>query len=231
VQGSYSIPIPPEPNWQPSTDPGVRLAPPQTAIAESPRPPSQGNDSARLSPPSTPEPPIASVPSPPAREPMGGTPALPVDIPQFALARPRVAAGQQPFPDGVAWLHANGYRTVLHVHKPGEDTAAARRQFEKYGLKYISLSVSPQLLVKDAVDQFNKMVSDENNLPLFVYDRDGSLAGGLWYLYFRMAQGATEERARSEAARLGFKEDRDDEHRTMWLAIQNFLKTPMPPAE
>jgi protein tyrosine phosphatase (PTP) superfamily phosphohydrolase (DUF442 family) len=156
------------------------------------------------------------------------TPPLPVDIPQFAMAKPRVAGGQQPFPDGVAWLKSHGYRTVLHVRLPGEDDAAARRQFEKHGLRYLSLEVSPARLTKEVVDRFNRLVADESNLPLFVYDKDSSLAGGLWYLHFRLAEGAPDEKARAEAARLGFKQDQDDEHRTMWIAIQNFLKDQNP---
>jgi protein tyrosine phosphatase (PTP) superfamily phosphohydrolase (DUF442 family) len=151
-----------------------------------------------------------------------------VDIPHFAMARPRVASGQQPFPDGVAWLQAHGYRTVLHVRAPGEDEAAARRQFEKHGLRYLSLELSPRTLNKEVVDQFNRTVSDEANLPLFVYDRDGSLAGGLWYLNYRSAAKLEDQRARTEAARLGFELDRNDSHRDMWLAIQAFLAAQRP---
>jgi protein tyrosine phosphatase (PTP) superfamily phosphohydrolase (DUF442 family) len=150
------------------------------------------------------------------------SPPLPVDIPQFAMARPRVASGQQPFPDGVTWLRQHGYTTVLHVRAPGEDNAAARRQFEGRGLRYLSLEVSPKTLSKEIVERFNRIVTDEGNLPLFVYDRDGSLTGALWYLHFRLVDRLPDEKARTEAARLGFKPD--TEHLTMWLAVQNLLK-------
>jgi protein tyrosine phosphatase (PTP) superfamily phosphohydrolase (DUF442 family) len=146
-----------------------------------------------------------------------------VDIPQFAMARPRVASGLQPFPDGIGWLAAHGYRAVLYVRAGGEDDAAARRQFEKHGLRYLSLEVSPRTLTREVVDRFIRAVADEANLPLFVYDRDGSLAGGLWYLYFRLAEKLDDAQARTEAARLGFSQDRNDSHRDMWLAIQAFL--------
>ncbi len=235
VQGSYSIPIPPEPAWKPSTDPGVRLSPPEAIAKELPREPVPVTPpmpaaTPTPTPPSneraqSPEPPRAAPPVMP-KEPEG-TPPLPVDIPQFALAKPRVAAGQQPFPDGVAWLQANGYRTVLYIRRPGEDETAARRQFEKRNLRYLSIEVAPMSLTKEIVDQFNRTVADEPNLPLFVYDRDGSLAGGLWYLHFRLVENATDEKARTEAARLGFKEDRDNEHRTMWIAVQNFIQMNM----
>ena len=53
----------------------------------------------------------------------------PVDVPGYTVVRARVASGQQPFPDGIAWLQTKGYRTVLHLRAPGEDGTAARRQF------------------------------------------------------------------------------------------------------
>jgi protein tyrosine phosphatase (PTP) superfamily phosphohydrolase (DUF442 family) len=144
------------------------------------------------------------------------------------MAAPRVASGQQPYPDGVAWLSAHNYRTVLHVRAPGEDEAAARRLFEKYGLRYLSLEVSPRTLTRETVERFIQTVSDNANLPLFVYDRDGSLAGGLWYLYYRLHDRQGDEKARTEASRLGFRQEAEGSHREMWLAVQNYLSTHKP---
>jgi hypothetical protein len=150
-------------------------------------------------------------------------PSLPVGIPQFALAKDRVAAGLRPMlDDGLDWLQANGYRTVLHVLRPGEDDSADRRQVEKRGMTYLRLEVSPQTLSRPLVDRFNVLVGDTARYPLFVYDRDGSLAGGLWYLHFRTAEQASDETARIRASRLGLRED-DPNQRDMWLAIQRLL--------
>jgi protein tyrosine phosphatase (PTP) superfamily phosphohydrolase (DUF442 family) len=151
-----------------------------------------------------------------------------VDIPHFAIALPRVASGQQPFPDGVSWLQSHGYRAVLHIRAPGEDNSAARRQFEKFGLRYLSLEVSPRTLTREIAAQFGRLVTNESNLPLFVYDKDGGSAGGLWYLYFRLNDKVDDLRARAEAQRLGFNQDRNDSHRDMWLAIQALLATQKP---
>jgi protein tyrosine phosphatase (PTP) superfamily phosphohydrolase (DUF442 family) len=151
------------------------------------------------------------------------TPPLPVGIPQFALARDRVASGLKPFLDGLEWLRTNGYRTVLHLRQPGDEEAADRRLIEKHGLKYLSLEVSPQTLSQEMVEAFNRTVGDPANVPLFVYDKDGLLAGALWYLHFRTVDRATDDEARSKAARLGLKEDGDAARRTMWLAIQKVL--------
>lgn len=172
---------------------------------------------ARPTPPQTQEPPAA-------RDERAASPALPVDIPQFVPIKTNIANGQEPFAGGIAWLKARGYRTVLHVRSPGEDDSAVRKQFEQSGFRYQSLEVSPQTLSRTLVDQFNRLVADANNLPLFVYDKDGSLAGALWYLHFRLVDRATEEKAREDAERLGFKQERSDAHLKMWLAVQNLLK-------
>jgi protein tyrosine phosphatase (PTP) superfamily phosphohydrolase (DUF442 family) len=170
-------------------------------------------------PPATPAP---AAPATPEQRPAPG--AAPIDIPQFAIARADVANGLQPFPDGVAWLQAHGYRAVLQIRAPGSDDSAARRLFEKYGLRYFSLEIEPRTLSKQTVDSFNKFVTDSANLPLFVYDKDGSLAGGLWYLHYRIVEGWSDEKARAETTRLGFRQDQDDNHRTMWIAVQKLLE-------
>lgn len=150
---------------------------------------------------------------------------LPVDIPQFAIARKEVASGQKPFPEGIDWLRSKGYRTVLFIRPPGEDDSAARRLFSAKGFRYLSLEVSPLTLNRDMLDEFNRIVTDAANLPLFVFDRDSSLLGGLWYLHFRIHEGYDSDRAAIEAGRLGLNIDADGgPHKDMWLAIQTFLK-------
>lgn len=211
--GSYT-PAPPAPVPAPAAptpapqEPTARLAPPESTNAL---------------PAQTAEPPVASIPSR-AAETRDAAASLPADIPQFAMARTKVASGHQPFPDGVAWLQAHGYRTVLFIRAPGSDEVAAQRQFEKHGLRYLSLEVDPRALTKETVDRFNKLVTDDANLPLFVYDKDSSLAGGLWYLHYRLVEGWSDDKARIEADRLGFRQDRDDNHRTMWIAVQKLLE-------
>jgi protein tyrosine phosphatase (PTP) superfamily phosphohydrolase (DUF442 family) len=175
----------------------------------------------------TPEPPTASIPPRPAprtEEERDSPP--PIDLPAYAQAIPGVASGLRPFPDGFDWLKGRGYKTVLHLRQPGEDNTAAQRQVESKGLRYTSLVVSPARLTRDLSDEFNRAVSEPANQPLYVYDKDGTLAGALWYLYFRRQEKVSPEKALAEATRLGLKKDEDGEARTMWLAIQKLLEKP-----
>jgi hypothetical protein len=193
-------------------------------------PPGPRRDSARVPLDSTKEPPVASVPEKPAPkvDESRDTPA-PIDIPGYALARPNVATGLRPFPDGIDWLRARGYKVVLHLRAPGEDNTAAQRQFDKKGLRYESLELSPARLSKELYEKFVSLVNDTNNHPLFVYDKDGSVTGGLWYLYFRVHLKQSDEKARAEAERVGLRFSDDDvENKTMWLAVQTLLKKLLP---
>ncbi len=206
--------------------PTVRLAPPEP-VAQNSSPADPPREAAKATPPQTVEPPPASIPNgsaPLVKNEPPPTPKLPVDIPQFAVVKPHVATGQQPFPDGVTWLQNEGYRTVLHLRSPGETDTAAQRVFEKRSLRYVSLEVGPRNLSKEVIDQFNKVVAGESNQPLFVFDRDSSLAGAMWYLHFRTAGGLSDEQAQAETVRLGFRKDQDDNTRTMWIAAQNYLR-------
>lgn len=130
----------------------------------------------------------------------------------------------QPFPDGIDWLKKKGYKTVLHLRQPGENNSAARRMYEMKGFRYVSLEASPARIDRVLVDTFIRLVEDTKDQPLFIYDKDGSLTGGLWYLYYRLHAKATPEKALEEATRLGLKKDDDVEHRTMWIAVQKLLE-------
>ena len=225
---SYEPPLaPPEaPAWQPSAG-GVRLSAPQPGPGEPPRQAGgpQGPDAGRSPLPRAPvtEEPPPAWPRPGVTEGQRPSPQLPVGIPQFATVRDGVATGLKPLADGLEWMKENSYRTVLYLRPPGEKDAAERRRVEERGLRYLSLEVSPQALSRVVVDEFNRLAGDPARRPLFVYDKDGVLAGPLWYLYFRTAERLSDEEARTKAARLGLKDDQNGERRLMWLAIQKYL--------
>ncbi len=204
--------LPEQPTWRSPLDGGARLGSPDGSSSQAAR------DSARLLTPD-----FNPLPPGPPKEDRAPTPLLPAGIPQFALAKDRVASGLRPSMDGIEWLRENGYRTVLHLRQPGEDDAADRQYFEARGSRFQSLDVSPQTLSKKIVDDFNRIVTDSANQPLFVYDKDGVIAGGLWYLHSRTIDRLTDQEARTRAARLGLREEPNGAPREMWVAIQKYL--------
>jgi protein tyrosine phosphatase (PTP) superfamily phosphohydrolase (DUF442 family) len=195
-----------ENRWQPS-DSGIQLGAPEPATNPEPK------DTPRLYPPAkTEEPPVNKSAT-----------NLPVGIPQFATAMDDIAAGLRPsLDDGLDWLQARGFKTVVQIRLPGQNDGTDRKQVDKRGMKYLSLEVSPQSLTKETVEEFSRIVGDASAKPLFIYDRDGSLAGGLWYLHFRMVLQLSDDVARVRAGALGLRENSGG-HRDMWLAIQKYL--------
>jgi protein tyrosine phosphatase (PTP) superfamily phosphohydrolase (DUF442 family) len=207
--------------------PGVQLGVPDSVAANTPSdasgratpatPPAGPSATVRLLPPE-----FGSSTAPPVTA-SAATPTMPVGIVDFVSALPdRVAGGRKPALDGLDWLKANGYKSAALLRRPGESDAADRKQIEVRGLTFVTLEVSPATLSAKTVDEFAKLVGDPATQPMFVYDADGSLSGGLWYLYFRKVEKLSDEAARLRATRLGLKET-DGPHREMWLAVQRVL--------
>ncbi len=148
--------------------------------------------------------------------------SLPVGIPQFSIVKPNVTAGLRPSLDeGLDWLKRKGYRTVLYLRSRDEVFDADQKQVEKRGMRFETIEVSANTLSKKTLEDFTKIVTKTDNHPLFVYDRDGSLSGGLWYLYFRTVEHTSHDAA---TLRSGLRQETDDAHRIIWLAIQQYLK-------
>jgi protein tyrosine phosphatase (PTP) superfamily phosphohydrolase (DUF442 family) len=160
--------------------------------------------------------------TPPVREPEPA-PALPVGIPGFAEPKTRVASGLKPDTEGLDWLQTSKYRTVVHLRRAGTDDSADREQVEKRGMKYIPIEMSPETLSRDKVEEFNKIVDNPANYPLFVYDKDGMLSGVMWYLHFRTADKMADDAAGTKAELYGLKVKDGAEQTAYWVAIESLL--------
>lgn len=226
VNPAPPAPAAPFPSVTPN-QPAGNAGPGQTSKFESHWQPAEARAPAKnpprilLAPPE----PLPEEPKTPATTPMAPGSGLPVGIPRFAYVKKGVASGLTPAPDdGLTWLKASQYRTVLHLRTGDGTNADAHRQAtEKFGLRYVSLEVSPESLTKESVDQFFQLVRDGQQHPLFVFDRDGTLAGGLWYLWFRLGEELPDDVARIRARTLGLRDDGDEQQRAMWRAVERYL--------
>ena len=214
-----------EPNWQPADAREAAKASPSDPLLGTPGPklypPEVGESSPREK--SSQEPPLiderlkGNAKSPKS--------AYPAGIAQFSKATPGAWNGLRPsIEDGLDWLAAREFRTVLHLRAPGDPENADRKQVEKLGMTYLSIEVSPQTLSPEKFEEFTKIVRDVARQPVFVYDQDGSIAGALWYLYFRKVDGHDDEVARIRARDLGLRETREGSSLLMWLAVQRYLE-------
>ena len=90
-------------------------------------------------------------------------------------------------------------------------------------MRYIAFEVSPATMTKEKTDAFIKLVRDGSKEGIFVYDKDGTLAGGLWYLNFRWGEVLDDDAARIRAAPFGLHNTTDGQYLEMWLAVQKLL--------
>ncbi|HEV3146701.1 MAG TPA: hypothetical protein VGZ47_22635 [Gemmataceae bacterium] len=216
--GAYWIPAPqPQLPANPvnTTEPPLAQARPMPRVSE--RPP----EPVRLLPPDLAEPTLANPTPPP---PVPGLSGLPAGIPAFAEVKDKVSTGLKPDLEGLDWLQAKGYRTVLHLRRPGLSDAAAKEQVEKRGLKFLSLEVTPEKLNEALVADFNRIVADEANQPLFVYDSAGLRSGVMWYMNFRTVEKMSDDRARDRALQFGLRTTGSDEVAAFWIAIQKYFE-------
>lgn len=219
-------PIEQQPTWTPSTNSNY----PQQQQTQQPDPTRIG---ARLSTPmpaapspapsrvqlQTPEPPVAT------RQPA----SFPVGIPGFAAVTEdgSLTTGLKPTGlDGFDWLQQNRYRTVLHILAPGESDSTDKKMVEKYGMHYLNINMSPESLTR-AVEDFERIVNSKVLHPLFVYDKDGMLAGSLWYVHFRN-QGLSDQAARDKALPLGLQVNPTGSNEILWVAVQKYLSERRP---
>jgi protein tyrosine phosphatase (PTP) superfamily phosphohydrolase (DUF442 family) len=207
-------------SWRPLYEPGVRLLKPE------PLEPDAGKAEVRISPPSplpSAPPPVARI-NPPEKDKEPVSP-LPVGIAHFTeLKANTIATGFRPHPtDGIPWLQEKGFRSIVYLRDPGVNDANDRRLIEKYGLKYYSLEVSPDSLSRELVAKLKDIIAESNNVPLFVYDKDGTCTGAMFYLYLRQYDSMSDEAARVRAARLGLKDDESPGAKAWWTAIQGVM--------
>jgi protein tyrosine phosphatase (PTP) superfamily phosphohydrolase (DUF442 family) len=142
-------------------------------------------------------------------------------LPAFTTVKTEVASGRRPLLDGFDWLRDHGYRSVLHLRRDTDDDASDRRRAEQSGLAYAAMTVTDADLAGTIAEQFDRVVNDPSARPLYVYDRDGTLSGAMWYLHMRRVDRVSDAEARVRAARLGYTPGRDDaEGRAVEAAVR-----------
>jgi protein tyrosine phosphatase (PTP) superfamily phosphohydrolase (DUF442 family) len=152
-------------------------------------------------------------------------PGAPVGITLFSEIKEKaIATGLKPDLEGLDWLKSNKYRTVIHLRRSSTNDSADKEQVERRGMTYVSIEMSADKVSKQTVEQFGKLVNDAVNQPVFVYDRDGVLAGAMWYLHLVLNEKMPAELARGRAELYGLKEKGGDEAAALWAAIQKILK-------
>jgi protein tyrosine phosphatase (PTP) superfamily phosphohydrolase (DUF442 family) len=218
------------PSTAPSAPAGVAQIPPTSPYAQKPSAYLGDPDLSAAAPaadepkPSAQQEPAAKLaPTPPMIE-EGTSSPFPVGIANFSEVKDDVSTGLRPnHLDGFNWLQTKGYKTIVFLRDGKEDDSSDRKQIENRGLKYVSLTVTPETINSELVAEFNRLVNDAAGRPIFIYDSNGSRSGTMWYLYFRTSEMSSNDEAVVRARRHGLKQKGSDEQTQLMTAVQKFL--------
>lgn len=130
-------------------------------------------------------------------------------IAAFTKVKDGVSTGRRPEIEGLDWLKANQYKTIIFLRQPNEEDTTDRRQAERRDLRFVSWEVTPEGMNKTFVDEFNQLIGDSSARSIFVYSTDGNITAAVWYMHLRSAEFLTHEEARLRASSHGLTNDKN----------------------
>lgn len=101
-------------------------------------------------------------------------------------------------------LREMGFKTVVSLLTPDEGLNAERDAADEQGLGFHGISVSGGPPTEDQVDEFARIVSEQDNYPILLHCASGNRAGSMWTLY-RHHVGVPAEIALEEGRAIGLK--------------------------
>jgi len=142
---------------------------------------------------------------------LAATPALaavpesvdPVQIPNYRLIHPGLAAAGQPTPEALARLKEMGFRTVVNIRTEKEGAAEERGIVEAQGLRYVWVPVTPDAFSLADVEAVGKVLDDPASGPVLLHCASSNRVGGVWaVLEARRGKSLDEALAAGRAAGL-----------------------------
>jgi uncharacterized protein (TIGR01244 family) len=125
-------------------------------------------------------------------------------IPNYHLLRPDVASGGQPTENGLVWLEALGFRTIIDLRAPAEGTAAEEKAVRSAGLRYVSVPITPETFRREDVEAIARVLGETERGPVLLHCASGNRAGGVWTV-LRVMEGRPYDEAEAEGRTLGLQ--------------------------
>jgi len=128
-----------------------------------------------------------------------------IGIPRFEEMEPGLARGGQPTTEGLQFLRAQGYRTVVSFRQDSRE----RRALEGMGIRYVQIPLRAGLFsatppTQEEVARFLSVVSDSSQRPVFIHCKRGKDRTGAMAAIYRIESGWTNEDAVREMLSFGF---------------------------
>jgi uncharacterized protein (TIGR01244 family) len=126
-------------------------------------------------------------------------------IVNYAVARPGVASGGQPSPEGLVRLKGLGFRTVVNLRLATESGFVDEKAtVEAQGLRYVHVPLTAASLSDADVAAVRAVIDDPAAAPVLVHCASGNRVGAVWAV-LQGRQGKSLEEAEAEGRRLGMK--------------------------
>ena len=101
-----------------------------------------------------------------------------------------------------------GFKTIIDLRTPLEDTALEADAAMKLGLAYHNLPIGKDLPTPLTVQRFSDLIDDNTNFPILVHCRSGNRVGLLWSLY-QIEKGVSFEHSTIEGRTIGLQPKRE----------------------
>ncbi len=123
---------------------------------------------------------------------------------RWAPLAPSIGGGSAPSADGLAWLKEKGYKTFIDLRPRKEIDPSFSDAVNDANMVYISLPIEKSKISSVRLARFDDLVTQAANRPIYFCDRDGSVAGLVWYLHLRTKLGESDDSAAQKVEDLGF---------------------------
>ena len=131
------------------------------------------------------------------------------DVPRVLCLDNNFTTGGQPTEQAFTKVAASGFQSVLSLRAPGEgiDLARERSLVEKTGMRYFNIPVVSTAPRPEQADEFIRLVGDKSNHPMLINCSSANRVGAFMMIYRVLEQGWSEEKALSEALKIGLRGD------------------------
>lgn len=136
------------------------------------------------------------------------------DIPHYYRLRPDIATAGQPSDDALAAVQKAGFKAVLNLRTEQEGSLEEKPKVEALGMKYYNIPIGHDGFSPAILEEFRKILADNDNRPLLIHCASSNRVGGLWFVHQVLDNGEDEAEALTEARKAGMKsiEDRAKEY-------------------
>jgi uncharacterized protein (TIGR01244 family) len=126
-------------------------------------------------------------------------------IPNYYRLRPDIATAGQPSDEALADVQKAGFKAVLNLRTPEEGSREEKPKVEALGMKYYNIPIGHDGFSPAILEEFRKILAENDNRPLLIHCASSNRVGGLWFVHQVLDNGEDETAALEEGRKAGMK--------------------------